>query len=410
MDNITHSLVGILTAESALAALKLKQPELASSRRTRITFWVSAFLANNFCDLDFLYTLFLKPSRLQYLLHHRGHTHTFLMLPVQAVLIILGFLLWSRFTKQNWEKAELWGVGFLSFLGIALHLLLDSLNQYGIHPFWPFYNGWLYADMMFIVEPWIWVSLLPLIYFATQNKWVRSLVVSILMGGLGLVWFSGYVPQAIAIFITLWTVFLVFFFSVFGNHTRLATCYSVLALICLLFSLESRWLKAEISERFKKEQPGVQVNDVILSPFPSNPICWHIVTVETLPKKTDYQLRRGVVSIFSNLYSPEECLSLVTRQKNFDKKHPQVIWTTQMKFSLRELKELWTKNCLIAAQLKFVRAPFWNRQKETITFADLRFETGNRGNFSKMVVPVMPTECPRFIPPWEEPRRDLLSY
>jgi len=408
MDNITHSLVGLLTAESALAALRIKNPDLAASRRTKISFWLTAFIANNFCDLDFIYAMFLKPSRLQYLLHHRGHTHTFVMIPLQVALIFSGFWILGRTKKISWERTEIIGMTLLSFLGVTLHLLLDSLNQYGVHPFWPFYNGWFYADMMFIVEPWIWMTLLPLIFFATVNRWLRMLVVSLVLGGLGLVWLTGYVPYAIATFVTLWTVFLVLVFLVFGNHTRLMTCYVALILVFLVFLLESQWLKREVRDNFEKEQPGVVVNDVILSPFPSNPICWQIVTVETAPQKTEYRLRRGVISIFSNLYRPEECLTLVSKQKEFEKKHPQVIWTTQMKYSLRELRELYQSNCLIRAQLKFVRAPFWNRDKENIAFADLRFETGNRGNFSKMVVPEHPKVCPQFIPPWEEPRRDLL--
>lgn len=410
MDNITHSLVGVLTAESALAALKLKNATLASFRRTKLAFWFSAVLANNFCDLDFLYTLLLSPPRLQYLLHHRGHTHTFMMLPLQAALIWAGFWFWGLFKKFKWERHELIGIVFLSILGLVLHLLLDSLNQYGIHPFWPFYNGWIYADMMFIVEPWIWVTVLPLVFFASTNKWNRLLAVVLLLTGLGLIWFSGFVPMAMATLVTLWTLFLCFVFMVFGNHTRLAICYSGLSLICLIFSLESLWLKSQIRERFKQEQPGVHVNDVILSPFPSNPICWQVVTVETLPAGFKYQLRRGVVSIASKFYKPEDCLDLVSKNKDFEKKHPQVIWTTQMTFLLDELKKLQRENCLIAAQLRFVRAPFWKREKDQIVFADLRFETGNRGNFSRMVVPAQPTSCPKFVPPWEEPRRDLLRH
>ncbi len=409
MDNITHSLVGALTAESALAFLKLKKPELAITRRTRLVFWLSAFVANNFCDLDFLYTFFLKPSRLQYLLHHRGHTHTLIMLPLQAAFIFLIFWGWAKIKKRPWEKSELLGIGFLSSLGVFLHLILDSLNQYGVHPFWPFYNGWIYADLMFIVEPWVWVTLLPLLFFASGNRYFRAFIISIFMGAMALVWFSGFIPLGIAVAVTAWTLILSFLFTVFGNSTRLAICYSALALICLTFALESRWLKTEIQERFKKEESGVKVNDVILSPFPSNPVCWHIVTVETLPTRIKYKLRRGVVSIFSNIYTPEECLHLIAPLQNFEKKHSQVIWTTEMKFDIQELKNLRRDNCYVAAQLKFIRAPFWYREKEKLYFADLRFETGSRGNFSKMEIPIKPTSCPKLIPPWSEPRLDLLG-
>jgi inner membrane protein len=409
MDNITHSLVGALTAESALAFLKIKSPDQEVSRRTRISFWLSALIANNFCDIDFVISLFLKPTHLQYLLHHRGHTHTFILAPLEAALIFLGFWGWGKIRKVSWEKRELWGMGFLSFLGIILHLLLDSLNQYGIHPFWPFYNGWIYADMMFIVEPWLWVTLLPLLFFASHNKYLRAFLGSVFIAGLGLIWFSGFIPWAIALAVTLWSAILFLLFMYYGNHTRLAICYSAISLICLTFSLESHWVKKEIRERFEAEQPGVLVNDVILSPFPSNPVCWYVVTVETLPTRINIKLRRGVVTLFSNLYSPEDCLHLVSKKENFSKTHPQVIWTTEIKLPLEELKRLSKENCVAAAQLKFLRAPFWYRQEGKLYLADLRFETGTRGNFSKMEVPPHPSHCPRFVPPWLEPRSDLLN-
>ena len=125
MDNITHSLVGILTAESALEVLRIRQPNTVLTRKTRIAFWLSALLANNFCDLDFIPTLFLEPKRLQYLLHHRGHTHTLLLAPLQALIILLGFWGWGQWKKISWEKHEKVGVSFLTLLGVVLHLFLE---------------------------------------------------------------------------------------------------------------------------------------------------------------------------------------------------------------------------------------------------------------------------------------------
>ena len=44
----------------------------------------------------------------------------------------------------------------MSLLG---HLVLDSWNSYGVHPFYPFDMRWYYGDAMFIVEPWLWLFL-----------------------------------------------------------------------------------------------------------------------------------------------------------------------------------------------------------------------------------------------------------
>src|SRR5438067_5678669 len=35
---------------------------------------------------------------------------------------------------------------------------MDSLNVYGVHPFWPFDANWYYGDLVFIVEPVFWIA------------------------------------------------------------------------------------------------------------------------------------------------------------------------------------------------------------------------------------------------------------
>jgi inner membrane protein len=408
MDNITHSLVGALTAESALALLKYKKPEAPLTPKIRIAFWLAAILANNFPDLDCVVPFFVEPKRLQYLLQHRGYTHTLMLAPFQALFIVGVFLGWGKYKKLPWERLELIGIVSLSVSGLVIHLLLDSLNQYGVHPFWPFYNGWFFGDQMFIVEPGLWLMILPLLFFVSKNKYLRALWISVFASALGLIWMTGFVPKAIALAMTLESLALLGLFTRVGNISRLAICYSAIALILLLFALESRWLDREIRERFEKEAPGLKVNDVILSPFPANFVCWQLITVETLPTQINYKLRRGVVSIFSNLYSPEECLRLVAPQESFVKQHPQVVWTSELRFSRETLKKMMKENCWIAAQMKFVRAPFWYRKQGKLFFGDLRFETGTRGNFSTLEIPEKPSFCPNIVPAWKEPRRDLL--
>ena len=42
---------------------------------------------------------------------------------------------------------------------LAGHLVLDSWNTYGVHPFWPVDSRWYYGDAIFIFEPWLWLLL-----------------------------------------------------------------------------------------------------------------------------------------------------------------------------------------------------------------------------------------------------------
>ncbi len=89
--------------------------------------------------------------------HHRGFTHSFLGVPIDA-LAVVGFvyLIWrlrGRKTK-NPNLPPRWGVLFLYACVAGLsHILLDFTNNYGVRPFWPFSEKWYSWDIVFIVEP-----------------------------------------------------------------------------------------------------------------------------------------------------------------------------------------------------------------------------------------------------------------
>jgi inner membrane protein len=54
-----------------------------------------------------------------------------------------------------------WGVLFaLAYIAGLSHILLDFTNNYGVRPFWPFYEKWFSWDIIFIVEPVILVLLI----------------------------------------------------------------------------------------------------------------------------------------------------------------------------------------------------------------------------------------------------------
>jgi inner membrane protein len=89
--------------------------------------------------------------------HHRGFTHSFVGVPIDA-LAVVGFvyLLWrlrGRKTKDP-KMPPRWGILFLyACLGGLSHILLDFTNNYGVRPFWPFSEKWYSWDIVFIVEP-----------------------------------------------------------------------------------------------------------------------------------------------------------------------------------------------------------------------------------------------------------------
>jgi inner membrane protein len=89
--------------------------------------------------------------------HHRGFTHSFLGILIDAVAVVgFVYLIWrlrGRKTKDP-NLPPRWGLLFLyACLAGLSHILLDFTNNYGVRPFWPFSEKWYSWDIVFIVEP-----------------------------------------------------------------------------------------------------------------------------------------------------------------------------------------------------------------------------------------------------------------
>src|SRR5687768_17156107 len=93
MDNVTHTLAGLLLAESAVR-LRARAAGAEPSARWRTVASLSSMVAANLPDADLLYTG-VGGDRLAYMLHHRGHTHTILLAIVGGILAWgIASLLW----------------------------------------------------------------------------------------------------------------------------------------------------------------------------------------------------------------------------------------------------------------------------------------------------------------------------
>jgi inner membrane protein len=113
-------------------------------------------------DLDVLNDL---GGRLYGFEHHRGFTHTFAGVPLVAALIVFVLWLYWRWRGHRrikpWQPPPRWGLLFaFGCLGAASHILLDFTNNYGVRPFEPFSYRWYSWDIVFIVEPLLWVILI----------------------------------------------------------------------------------------------------------------------------------------------------------------------------------------------------------------------------------------------------------
>lgn len=138
MDNLCHALAGVALAEAGIAPAR---------RRTVIM----AALAANAPDVDaFVALTGYGPGALEF---RRGITHGILALVVLPPLI--AWLAWLAGRRSDGFRRLL----VLAALAVWSHSFLDWLNSYGIRLLAPFDWRWFYGDAVFIVDPWLWLTL-----------------------------------------------------------------------------------------------------------------------------------------------------------------------------------------------------------------------------------------------------------
>jgi inner membrane protein len=142
VDNLTHALCGAALAKTRLRELSpFAAPALV--------------VAANLPDVDIAARVFGGYDA--YLVEHRGITHS--ILGVVALSLAMGaalFALERRLAPRASPKFA--RAALLCFAGLATHPLLDFATSYGWRPFLPFDRTWYYGDLVFIVDPWLWLA------------------------------------------------------------------------------------------------------------------------------------------------------------------------------------------------------------------------------------------------------------
>jgi inner membrane protein len=152
MDNLTHTLTGVLLARAGL------------SRLTPRAVWIAAIGAN-IPDID---VVSLAAGTVPYFIYHRWATHAILFAPLMAVLPVLLVAAISR-AKLPWFKAWL-----VSLIAVTSHLLLDFTNPYGIRLWLPFSDEWPALDSTHVVDIWIWAFLILAVLWPMLSGLVGS--------------------------------------------------------------------------------------------------------------------------------------------------------------------------------------------------------------------------------------------
>jgi inner membrane protein len=416
MDNLTHSVVGLgigALIDRSLAA----EPDPDSMRvRTRMLLTIGC-LASNFPDLDLVLTPLLKPP-LGYLLHHRGHTHTLLAAFAEAaLLLVLVWLLWpaARRLLRGSAVARL-GAVLAAGAGLLLHLGMDSLNVYGVNPFWPVDPDWYYGDLVFIVEPVFWIAFaVPLagMVRSRERRWLLLapvLLVPLAALALGFLQWGSLAALAVLGLLLGWVQRRM---DVRHGETRAHRGRAALAagLACaLLFvgvqALALHQARAIVAAELARIDTGERLLDTALSAYPANPLCWSFVSVARtgLGATGSVHLRRGMLSIAPRLSPVSHCPARIAGPALEDAP-PQIAWQAEDRQPVAALRALAAGNCQVNAWMRFARAPSLADGVAT----DLRWgEPGSR-NFSTLPYQELGGQtCPRPVPGWGYPRADLL--
>jgi inner membrane protein len=152
VDNLTHSLTGILLSRAGFNRLTPQAP------------WI-LLLAANAPDIDVVSAF---GGSLNYLHYHRHITHSLVMLPVLPLVCVVVVRLVSR-NPLNWL-----GAYFMAFMGVASHLILDLTNIYGVRLLLPFSSQWLRLDITGVIDFWIWGVLLLAMFAPVLARLVNS--------------------------------------------------------------------------------------------------------------------------------------------------------------------------------------------------------------------------------------------
>lgn len=413
MDNVTHSLAGLLLAETAVR-LRARWTHEEPSTRFRTVAWISSLVAANLPDADLFYTG-IGGDRMGYMLHHRGHTHTVVAALAGALaswaLTVLALRPRSRQPTPTADSRWLLPLLLVSALS---HIVLDWTNSYGVHPFWPIDDRWYYGDSVFIVEPWLWVVTVPTLVAATTRRLARVLLSLVLVIGLVLAWRVEMVSAGAAAALTVGAVLSVALARALGRGGRVAAAAVGWVAVTLAMAAGSVAARASTLRAAREADPSATMLDVVVSPLPTNPLCTTAITVERSGGGSTYRVATARVSALPALVPAARCgtryggegeMRSSTRTSS-----AAVQWDREWSASSAELATLARESCPALAALRFIRVPIWRSLGDSaVMIGDVRYGSGTGGGFTDVRVPRRSAACPAHVPPWVPPRAALLD-
>ena len=114
-------------------------------------------IANNLPDID----VAVFATGTLAMAFRRGWTHGVLAQAILPIALTGAMLLYDRYRTKT-SAADVGRPGqllLLSYIGVLLHVFMDLVNSYGVRLLMPFSERWFYGDALYIVDPWLYLSL-----------------------------------------------------------------------------------------------------------------------------------------------------------------------------------------------------------------------------------------------------------
>jgi inner membrane protein len=412
LENLTHTLIGWAAGESLAQSTRAPGSGLTPEVR-RSLFVAIAAIGGNLPDLDLAWS-FGRGNKLGYLLQHRGYTHTVVGCLVLAGLLYLAVEFRMRRRHLRPTPRDRLVLLAVAVFGTLLHLAMDSLNSYGVHPFWPAENRWFYGDSLFIVEPLFWVCSAPL-FFLARSVLARVLVgLSLVAAWLGAFAVHGLHPGWLLGFAVGIAALLTVGRKV---STRAASLISLATMACVtgVFVLAGNAAARQIRTIAAADFPGGQLIDHVLTPVSTNPVCWDVILLETSGDR--YTARHGLLSIAPGLEPASRCSTVPGRRGAGTTapmttvaaaELPGMHWLGEFSMPRRQLADLVAGHCEAQELMQFVRAPFATEYRQAWVLGDLRFDQERGLGMSEIELRAPGREDCSYHVPWVPPRANLL--
>lgn len=413
MDNLTHSLIGLVAGDSAARATRTRPGGLTDEQR-RVGFIAVAAVGGNIPDLDLLYSYQgFTGDKIGYLLEHRGYTHTIVFCFGLALLLYAAVEAWARIRRVTLSRSDRLAFAAVALIGVLLHLGMDALNSYGVHPFWPFDNHWIYGDSVFIIEPLYWLATAPL-FFLVRTFVARGLIALVVLTAIGLYFFTHSAQPLWCAGVVLFAAALLAVGKLASPRTASFTSAATTIGITAMFFFAGQAAAHRAQSLAATIFPSEANIDHVLMPMPSNPVCWDLLLIQT--GGGEYTIRHAMISSMPGLTPAAACPQIFRDVRSTAPITPvsapssaEVEWLGQFSMPIDRLATLAAGNCEALELLQFARAPYAKQAERRWILGDLRFDREVPLGMSEIELRDPPPAQCRYDTPWIPPREALLD-